>query len=375
MANFVPDMRRKTVGLMLLGGMHHILHLIPVARDLEQEPNIDVIIYVRKTSELEQCRKILKALGATRTKIKVFKPNPLISWIYPKRSLVLSNIKTWRTLDALLVAERTSTVLRRFFKDLPIFIHTRHGVGDRAVGFDPRIARFDYVLVAGPKDKNRMIDMDLVTDETCFVTGYVKPFVVNMIHPEVPKLFNNDNPIVLYTPHFQRSLSSWDKFGADLLEAFSRRKDMNFIIAPHMRLFGAKTPPSKDVFQPYESCENIHVDLGSERSTDMSYTRAANIYLGDVSSQVYEFLTEPKPCIFLGHEETDWQGNPDYAHWTYGPVCHSVDDVMSALSTATEDLPTYRSAQEKGCLAAKGAPEWDPIKRSSDAIVEILNRA
>jgi len=151
---------------------------------------------------------------------------------------------------------------------------------------------------------------------------------------------------------------------------------MNFIIAPHMRLFGAKTPPSKDVFQPYASCENIHVDLGSERSTDMSYTRAANIYLGDVSSQVYEFLTaEPKPCIFLGSEETDWRDNPDYAHWSYGPVCHSVEEVMSALSTAKEDLPTYRPAQEKGCLAAKGAPEWDPIKRSSDAIVEILNRA
>jgi len=181
--------------------------------------------------------------------------------------------------------------------------------------------------------------------------------------------FNNDNPIVLYTPHFQRSLSSWDEFGTDLLEAFSHRKDMNFIIAPHMRLFGAKTPPSKDVFQPYEACENIHIDLGSERSTDMSYTRAADIYLGDVSSQVYEFLTEPKPCIFLGNEKTDWQGNPDYAHWSYGPVCHSVAGVMSALSTAKEDLPTYRPAQEKGCLAAKGAPDWDPIKRSSDAIV------
>lgn len=370
-----PELRRKTVGLMLLGGLHHILHLIPVASALETHAHIDVIIYVRKPHEIKACQEILDGLGATRTQIEIMKPNPLMSWIYPKRSLVLSNIKTWRTLDALMVAERTSTVLRRFFKDLPIFIHTRHGVGDRAKGFDPRIARFDYVMVAGPKDKGRMIELDLVTDENCFAIGYIKPFVVDLIHPEIPKFFKNDNPVVLYTPHFERSLSSWDGFGAELLEAFAKRKDMNFIIAPHMRLFAGKNAPSKAVFETLKNCENIHVDLGSQASTDMSYTRAADIYIGDVSSQVYEFLSKPKPCIFIGDEATEWQGNPDYAHWSYGPVCHSAADVMSALSTAEADLPSFTQAQEQGCLAAKGGFGWDPIQRASDVIVDLLARA
>ena len=368
-------MSRKTVGLMLLGGQHHILHLIPVARELETHPHIDPVVYVRKPHELTACQDILEALGATRTQIKIFKPNPLVSWIYPKRSLVLSNIKTWRKLDALIVAERTSTILRRFFKTLPLFIHIPHGAGDRAKSYDPRIARFDYVLTAGLKDKNRMIELDLVTDKSCFVTGYIKPFAVNLIHPEPPKLFENDNPVVLYTPHFDRSLSSWDEFGLDLLQAFSKRKDMNFIFAPHMRLFAGKNPPSKDIFETLEACENIRVDLGSERSTDMSYTRAADIYLGDVSSQVYEFLSEPKPCIFIGRPDTAWQDNPDYAHWSYGPVCHSAEDIMTALSTAHVDLPNYKQAQEKGCRAAKGEADWDPIKRASDVIVDLLTRA
>ena len=107
----------------------------------------------------------------------------------------------------------------------------------------------------------------------------------------------------------------------------------------------------------------------------MSYTRAADIYIGDVSSQVYEFLSEPKPCIFIGRPDTAWLDNPDYAHWSYGPVCHSATDVMTALSTAQADLPAYRQVQEQGCLAAKGEASWDPIKRASDVIVDLLARA
>ena len=41
---------------------------------------------------------------------------------------------------------------------------------------------------------------------------------------------------------------------------------------------------------------NLRFDPGSPASTDMTYTRAADIYLGDVSSQVYEFIAEPRPC-------------------------------------------------------------------------------
>lgn len=360
---------------MLLGGLHHILHLIPIAKGLEAHEHIDVIVYVRTKREGDACQRVLSNLGAARAQIEIIKPNPLIGWIYPKRSLVLSNIKIWRSLDALIVVERTSTVLRRFFKNLPIFIHIPHGVGDRAKSYDTRIARFDYVLVGGSKDKSRMLDLNLVTETNCSVVGYIKPFAVNLIDPAPLKLFKNSNPVVLYTPHFNRNLSSWDAFGEGLLKAFSNRTDLNFIIAPHMRLFGSKKPPAKDIFKTLSTCENIHIDLGGERSTDMSYTRAADIYLGDVSSQVYEFLSHPKPCIFIGSKDVRWKDNPDYAHWTYGPVCHSVADVMTALSTAQQDLGHYAAAQETGCLAAKGSPDWDPIQRASDTVVDILNKA
>ena len=119
----------------------------------------------------------------------------------------------------------------------------------------------------------------------------------------------------------------------------------------------------------------MHIDLGSHKSTDMSYTREADIYLGDVSSQVYEFLSGPKPCVFIGSENVKWRDNPDYAHWSYGPVCHSVSQVMDALEQAENTLLDYSARQAQGCRAAKGHPDWDPIARAGRLIGDILDVA
>ena len=55
--------------------------------------------------------------------------------------------------------------------------------------------------------------------------------------------------------------------------------------------------------------------MGSVRSIDMTYTDQASVYIGDVSSQVYEFLRRPRPCIFLNFDRTAWQGDENFAHW------------------------------------------------------------
>ena len=364
---------RKTVGLLLVGGLHHILHLVPIASELEAYSNIDVEVFVCTDAEAQACQSVLTSLGADRTKTKVLKPNALAKRVSPKLSFLLSHLKVWGNLDALIVVERTSTILWYFSRRLPPFIHIPHGAGDRAKSYDRRIRHFDYVLVAGEKDKRRMIELDLVRDETCQITGYIKPFAVKRIHPNIPAVFENRQPTVLYNPHFSEDLSSWDSFGQGLLQAFAKKPDMNFIVAPHIRLFANQADEVRKRVEVFSELENIHVDLGSSKSSDMSYTRAADIYLGDVSSQVYEFLSEPKPCIFITKPTTQWQGNPDYAHWSYGPVCQSVSDVMTALDRAMPSLPRYAQAQAKGCLAATGNQSWNPISRAADAVKSILD--
>ena len=366
--------KRKKVGLLLVGGPHHILHLVPISAALETYSHIDIEVFVATDSEALACQSVLTALGATRTQIRVLKTNGLAKRISHKLGFLLSNLKIWKNLDALIVAERTSTILRYFTKALPPFIHIPHGAGDRAKSYDRRIRHFDHVLVAGEKDKKRMVALGLVTHETCKVTGYIKPFAVKKTHPMAPKLFENSHPTVLYNPHFSKKHSSWEGFGHDLLEAFSKTPKMNFIFAPHIRLFANQTEDMRRRVETFSKFENIHIDLGSPKSSDMSYTRAANIYLGDVSSQVYEFLAHPKPCIFITKPETQWQGNPDYAHWSYGPVCHSVSNVMQAMNHAMPSLANYAQAQTAGILAAKGDPSWNPINRAAGAVKTILGK-
>ena len=94
--------------------------------------------------------------------------------------------------------------------------------------------------------------------------------------------------------------------------------------------------------------DNIHVDLGSKASTDMSYTMAADIYLGDASSQVYEFLLRARPCIFLNSHGIDWEGDPNFAHWQAGEVITHPSQLHDALSRADQlHISQYREVQEQ----------------------------
>lgn len=358
-----------------MGGHHHILHLIPISAELEKKDGCSVTVFVTSEVEAKACRAILDKLGAQKTTVVTLKVGKLGKRLSPKLAFLFGNLKIWKSLDCLIVAERTSTTLRHLPIKLPLFIHIPHGAGDRAKSYDPRIRHFDHVLVAGDKDKRRMMELDLITETTGHVTGYIKPYAVTRISPKVPTLFDNDRPTVLYNPHFASKLSSWDEFGIDLLKAFAARKDMNFIFAPHIRLFAKQSAEARRAAEAFADFENIYVDLGSERSTDMTYTRMADIYLGDVSSQVYEFLSGPKPCIFITNSDTQWRDNPDYAHWAYGPVCHSVDGVMTAVSQAMSSLPDYAEKQIQGCLAAKGDPSVDPISKAAAIVETILSEA
>ena len=362
----------KKIGVLLLGGKHHILHLIPMAAALAKNDGLDLAIFVTNEIERDMCERVLVGLGWKQPNIQILRSLPILRKLSPKLAVLFRNISRLKKLDALIVAERTSTILRHFVRPMPVFIHIPHGAGDRAQSYDPRICHFDHVLVAGEKDKTRMIDLGLVDESTCHITGYIKPYVVKHLYPEIPKLFETDNPVILYNPHFSAALSSWPEHGVDMLARFAARPDMNFIVAPHIRLFQTASESKRAEIEAFNKYPNIHVDLGSEQSTDMSYTRAADVYLGDVSSQVYEFLSTPKPCVFFGPEQIAWENNPDYAHWRYGRAAHSIDGVMSALESAAVDHADYIDVQREGCRLAMGPPDWNPIARGANIVAALL---
>ena len=114
-------------------------------------------------------------------------------------------------------------------------------------------------------------------------------------------------------------------------------KGWNFVVAPHVKIKGGPRVTS--------TASNVAIDMGSVRSIDMTYTEQASVYIGDISSQVYEFLRRPRPCIFLNFDRVSWQGNDHYAHWNLGQVIERPEDLAPALERARDLQPGFEAAQ------------------------------
>jgi CDP-glycerol glycerophosphotransferase (TagB/SpsB family) len=195
------------------------------------------------------------------------------------------------------------------------------------------------------------------------------------------KLRGNGKPTVLYNPHVSPHLSSWYKHGREVLDFFVGNPDFNLIFAPHVMLFERRVVISIDKLRldwpgrlesKYWGAPNIHIDLGSSASTDMSYTDAADIYLGDVSSQIYEFLNRPRPCVFLNSHGFDWAADPNFAHWTAGEVIADPSLLPAALAQAPFDHRKYLEIQRALFAHSIELTETRSSERAAQAIRRFL---
>ncbi len=290
---------------------------------------------------------------------------------YFRRAMLLANLHRLLSFDALVAPEK----LFLFLKSVPGFGHVkfigaRHGAGDRPMpALSKGKARFDGLLVPGRAYFDRYKDQ--IPDGCCEIVGYPKFEIIERTRPEVPRLFPNDLPTVLYAPHFDPKQSSWIGAGRDVLAFFAERDDHNLIFAPHIRLFQRLEYSGGVSLNGFRDRPNILIDTGSESSIDMTYTRAADIYLGDVSSQVYEFVFHRRrPCVFLnlhGFAASEMQ------FWRFGPVIDNVADLAGALKQAEQDfLAVYKGQQDRLVEAAFSSSDTPPSQRGAEAIVRIL---
>ena len=107
---------------------------------------------------------------------------------------------------------------------------------------------------------------------------------------------------------------------------------------------------------------------------DSSYVSAASIYVGDVSSQVYEFIATPRPCVFLNAHHVDWRNDPNYVHWHLGDVVDDPSQLMSVIAAASERHSLYRERQEDLASATLGDRSGSPSQRAADAVLRFLRR-
>ena len=367
------------LAFLFLGGAHQVLHAAPVAAELSTDTRFEITCFHASEAERAMLHRVLDLWPRQQCKVvPLTVPRPA-GWMAEnqrfasalKIPLLLANRRRLGDFDAVVTAERTSTLLKRLSPEIRL-IHIPHGAGDRARGFESRLRWFDLVLVSGRKDAARMIDAGLVAPTRCLVSGSIKLSAIARMQAQRPRLFANDRPVVFYNPHFCPSLSSWPRQGRAVLDWFAGQDDFNLIFAPHIRLFQSASRKTRARLQAAAVPDKILVDPGSARSCDMTYTLAADIYLGDVSSQVYEFISTPRPCVFLDAHQTAWTQDPNFACWHFGEVVRTLPDLAQALLLARTRHATYAPRQAAAWSAAMGAESGDAPALAAAHIQEFL---
>jgi hypothetical protein len=373
--------------------LHQIAHSLPIALELSKHsPGAEIVLATTNPRITEEVKRLaggsigtspeLRELHLQRPFSKLL--SALGSKVVPAAKLLIyrDNLDFFRSLDVLIVTEKTSLILKTRYglKHLKM-IHTRHGAGDRAIGFNKASGGFDHVLVAGPKIRERLVAEAGVPPELVSVVGYPK-FDLFADERWQPDFADPHRPIVVYNPHVSPHLSSWYAMGLQVLDWFADRPDYNLIFAPHVMLFERPFVLTIDklridrpghIPERIRRAGNIHIDLGSRLSTTMAYLNAADIYLGDVSSQVYEFIARPRPCVFLNPHHFRWEGDPNFAAWAAGPVIETMEQLGPALVQAqAEQASRFAPVQEQLIAATFDLTDVPSSVRAAAAITEVM---
>lgn len=303
--------------------------------------------------------------------------DPLLRQVafYRKVAVQRANMDRFATYDALVVPEMTSLALKDDPRTAGVkLIFTGHGAGDgynQQVGmFDPRIDRFDLALLPGRRIVEELTALGRFRHTPYAIAGYPKLELPERAGPR----FDAPRPTVLFNPTQNRKATCWHKFGTDVLDFFNASPDYNLIFAPHVLLFKRSWSRGARLPGRYRSNGSVLIDTGSRASVDMTYLRAADIYLGDLSSQIYEFISQPRPCVFLDPIGVDHRNSPAFRSWSFGPVVRDVAGLGEALREAVEGFPRYRPLQEAARDANFAQSDQPASARGAGIIAEFLEQ-
>jgi hypothetical protein len=371
---------------------HQAAHSVPVAIALANAADTDVVILVTSLSEADATSAIIASYDNSSVQTEFLQVPRFIRWLdsLTGHALALKRLGIlWHyrhklaTFDALVVPEKTSALLKKWLHEAcPLLINIRHGAGDRACGnFGRNMALIKLQLLPGSKYERLLLSSGHAKQQDYAVIGY--PKLEHYTRAPRPNFFRDQRPVVVYAPHFDPLTSSWYDWGVDILTFFAEHGDYNLIFAPHVLLFargwhvssaGGKPRRTGSIPPEISMAGNILIDKDSLALVDMSYIRGAHIYLGDVSSQVYEFMHRPRPCVFLNPAKVPWQDDPQYQFWHCGQVIDDLRLLGPALAQAHERQAHYLPVQQQAFADTFAVASLPATNRGANAILQLLQR-
>ncbi|PZD78243.1 CDP-glycerol glycerophosphotransferase family protein [Mesonia sp. K7] len=343
---------KHKIAFIFIEEIHHLYHFISVADELSKKNQVHILTFPTQDVILEKTlailnnsniiveRKSTHFFRAITDKLKNRKHPRAGFWMKKNARYILNNF------DAVVFSDYNHQKLLKIRGDkkYPKFIKFPHGIAGRKYAFKKEITDFDQQILFGEFYAQALQNQNLLKKHA--IVGYPKLDVIKKLNTKI--IFDNHKKTVIYNPHFSQPTSSWHKFGIDILEFFSQQSEFNLIFAPHINLFHKRGASDKEeIPEKYYNNPNIHIDLGSHHSVDMTYVKNADIYLGDVSSQVYEFIINPKPTIFINANQADYKNDIGYRFWKCGKVIDKIDDLPNALEQAFSTFGKFKETQKK----------------------------
>jgi hypothetical protein len=361
---------------VFIGGEHQVLHLAPIAAEISRHyPQVPVHCICADESTTAAIKEVRRLLDAPRLKItRPTRISRLATRLAGARSAakvpLLASIRCRaRKARAIIAPERTSAHLRWLGWRRPL-IHFRHGAGDRTPASESRLKAFDAIFVPGAKDIERAVRQG-VERERLTAVGYIKLDYLRHLTSH-GSLFDNDRKVVFYNPHFDASISSI-ALARDVIARFREQDRYNLVFAPHVRAFENLGAAGREAWNALAIPGRIIIDIDSPRLFDMTYVNTADVYLGDMSSQLYEFLSRPRPAVFLNAHAVHWAADPRYAGWHLGSVATGADDVLATIDQAIASHDALIPRQAEAVAFAFGNYEGS-TGRGAAALLAVLDR-
>ena len=367
--------KRKSVVFLFINGPHHVYHLItPALRFVEINNSYEIKIISGNPWNTKIIDQASNEMGVSnfklidiplpfRYRIKNYK-----SKLYPPvYSRIKSVIKDLSNASAIIsTSHELPAYLSEHRINGPILFYLYHGTGTRSYGFESKLNGYDHIFIPGNYHMNRLLDESSISKEKMILAGMPKlDWLARKL--EIKKsLFKNNNPTFYYNPHWDMKFSSYLKWKKHILNFFSEKQDLNLIFSPHPLVKHMSKREGYTIENGKEIPDNIIIDYSSDYCMDGTYNSVSDVYIGDVSSMITEFIMhKPRPCLFINAHDIDWVGNEDYHFWEMGNVVNDVNNFPKHIFQSLElkhheekqlkmknDF-VYRSSMDSSMICAK----------------------